>query len=303
MSVASTFAIVLVLIVVGRLLRWRHWVPDNAADTLNLVVLNVCLPAAILLHAPKLQFEPELVGLVAVPWIILAASIALVLPISKWLHFEADSKANLLLQIPLGNTSFIGYSLIPVLVSADALRYAVVYDQLGSFLILATWGLFVVASYAHSARPGVGVIARRVLGFPPFIALVVALTLMPSDPRPAVEHGLRLLADALLPMVILALGMQLRLHLPRRHLLPLLIGLAGKLVIMPLLALGLCRIFDLPAEITLVAVLLTAMPPMMTSAALLSTAGLAPELATALVGYGTILSIATLPVWHWLLAA
>jgi predicted permease len=44
------------------------------------------------------------------------------------------------------------------------------------------------------------------------------------------------------------------------------------------------------------------MPPMITAAALLSLAGLAPELAAALVGFGIVLSMATLPAWHAVLA-
>jgi predicted permease len=147
MPVISTFAFVLALMATGRILRWRQWMPERAADLFNRIVLNVCLPAAILLHASKLTYQPELLGLIAIPWIVLAASIVLVLPMAKLLRFDRGSTANLLLQIPLGNTSFIGYALIPVLVGAGALRYAVVYDQLGSFLILATWGLFVVALF------------------------------------------------------------------------------------------------------------------------------------------------------------
>jgi predicted permease len=239
-----------------------------------------------------------LIGLVAIPWIILLVSIALVFATARLFRFDRGSTANLLLQIPLGNTSFIGYSLIPVLVSAGALRYAVVYDQLGSFVILATWGLFVVALYGGGERPNARTILRRILGFPPFIALVVALTVMPGDPGATIDRGLHLLADELLPIVVLALGMQLRLRLPRQHLLPLALGLIAKLVLMPLLALGLCHLFELPSEITLVAVYLTAMPPMITSGALLSMAGLAPELSAALIGYGIVLSMMTLPLWH-----
>lgn len=303
MSILSTFSIIFVLLVLGRLLAWRRMVPGNAAETLNLVVLKVCLPAAILLYAPKLEFATELVGLVAIPWIILLITIAVVLPAARLLRLDRGSTANLLLQIPLGNTSFIGYSLVPVLVSASAMRYAVVYDQLGSFLILTTWGLVVVAWFGGGARPTPVGILRRVIGFPPFIALVVALTIMPVEPAPAVSRGLQMLADALLPMVVLALGIQLRLHLPSHHRLPLALGLIAKLLLMPLVALGLCRWFDLPQEISLVAVYLAAMPPMMTSGALLSTAGLAPELASALVGYGIVASMLTLPLWHWLLSA
>lgn len=303
MSILSTFAIILVLLGIGRLLAWRELVPASTAESLNRVVLNVCLPAAILLYAPQLHFEKELIGLVAIPWIVLAASIAWVIVLGRFVPMDAASKANLLVQIPLGNTSFIGYSLIPVLAGAGALRYAVVYDQLGSFLILATWGLFVVAVYAGGPRPSLVEIVRRVLGFPPFIALVLALCVMPADPPAVVHDGLKMLADALLPMVVLALGMQLRLRLPKHHLAALALGLVSKLLLMPLLAWAVCRSFGLSLELTEVAVYLTAMPPMMTSGALLSTAGLAPQLAAALVGYGTLLSMASLPLWHWVLAA
>jgi malate permease and related proteins len=301
MSVISTFAIIISFLVIGRLLAWRKLMPENAPQSLNLLVLNACLPAAILLYAPKLVFERELIGLVAIPWIILLASMALVFPLARLLGFDRASKANLLLQIPLGNTSFIGYSLIPVLVGAGALRYAVVYDQLGSFLILTTWGLFVVALYGGGERPNLVAIFRRILTFPPFIALILALTVFPADLAAPVEKGLHLLADALLPIVVLALGMQLQLRLPRQHLLPLTVGLAAKLLLMPLLALGLGHLFGLSAELVLVSVYLTAMPPMVTSGALLSMAGLAPELAAALVGYGIVFSMITLPAWHWLL--
>ncbi len=45
MSVLPTFALILVLLAVGGVLRWRRLVPDNAPDVLNLVALYVCLPA------------------------------------------------------------------------------------------------------------------------------------------------------------------------------------------------------------------------------------------------------------------
>lgn len=303
MTVFATFAIILVLLVIGYMLSVWRVVPENASATLNLVVLNVCLPAAILLYAPRLQFERELIGLVAIPWIILAVSTALVFTLARVAQLDRASTANLLLQIPLGNTSYIGYSLIPVLVGAGALRYAVVYDQLGSFLILTTWGLFVINVYGGGERLRLQTILWRVLSFPPFIALVLALTVVPSDLAPVFDQGLHMLADALLPIVVLALGMQLRLRLPGHHVLPLLFGLLAKLILMPLIAFGLAHLFGLSHEVLLVAVYMTAMPPMVTSGALLSMAGLAPELAAALIGYGIVMSMLTLPLWHWWLSS
>ncbi len=302
MSVFSTFAFILVLLAVGRVLSWRRIVPDNAAESLNLVVLYVLLPAAVLLYAPKITFERELIGLVAVPWIVLAASIVLSLAAAKAFGFARDSTAVLLMQVPLSNTSFIGYSLIPVLAGAGALRYALIYDQLGTFIILVTYGLALVAWYGGGARPTPASILRRVVSFPPVIALVVAILFMPAEPPPSLDRSLHLLADALLPIVVLALGMQLRLRLPRRYIVPLVVGLVAKLVLMPLLALGLAIAFGLSPTMRDVAVYMTALPPMVTAGALLAMAGLAPELAAAMIGYGIVLSMFTLPAWHHVLS-
>ena len=68
------------MLALGMLFARFRMFPDGAADTLNLVVLYVCLPAAILVYVPRLRFDPALVGLVAVPWpLALAAWVALLL--------------------------------------------------------------------------------------------------------------------------------------------------------------------------------------------------------------------------------
>lgn len=71
---------------------------------------------------------------------------------------------------------------------------------------------------------------------------------------------------------------------------------------MPLVALATCALFGLGGDLRAPAVHEAAMPPMITAGALLSMAGLAPELAAALVGYGIVRSMATLPLCHWVLA-
>ncbi len=301
MSATAAFGLVLAMLAVGKLLALRRIVPANAADTLNLVVLYVCLPAAILLYAPRLEFTPGLLGLLAVPWTLLLLSTLGTLVLARVLQLSRAVTAVLLLLIPLGNTSFLGFALMPALAGEGALRYAVVYDQFGSFIMLSTFGLVTLGLYGGQ-RPGVGAIVRRIVTFVPFIALVVALTLMPRAYPAYVAQPLRLLADSLLPLVALASGMQLRLRLPRHHHLPLAYGLAAKLVLLPLLALGLASLYGLHGEVRDAAVYESAMPPMITAGALLSLAGLEAELAAAMVGFGLVASMATLPLWHWLLA-
>jgi hypothetical protein len=143
--------------------------------------------------------------------------------------------------------------------------------------------------------------AWRVLRFPPFVALMVALLLMPDQYPPMVELALRRLADALLPLVCLALGMQLRLVLPRAHVAPLTLALTTKLLLLPLAAWILCTLLGVPATARPVVVLESAMPTMMTAMALTASARLAPELGAAVIGYGVVLAIVLLPAWSLLL--
>lgn len=298
MSVTASFAFVLLLIALGRVLAWRRLVPEGAPDALNIVVLYVCLPASILINAPKLEFRAELLAVAVVPWLLLIASTALVLAIARWRRFARGDTAVLLLEVPLGNTSFLGFALIPVLAGADALRYAVVFDQFGSFFILSTFGLTVIALYGGGAKPTPATIARRIVAFPPFLTLVFALTLMPKEPPSAVAAMLASLSGALLPLVGIALGMQLKLKLPRSHFAPLAVGLVGKLVVLPALALLIAGLLGLDPTMRAAVVLEAAMPPMITAAALAAMAGLAPELGAALVGYGMLASTITLPLWR-----
>ncbi|MCK9537590.1 AEC family transporter [Dokdonella sp.] len=300
MSFTSAFAFILVMLAAGKLLAWRRLVPDNAAATLNLVVLYVCLPAAVLLYAPRLEFDWALAALVAVPWTLLVAGSLLVLAVARLARFARATTGALLLLVTLGNTSYLGFALIPALAGEGALRYAVAYDQFGSFVMLCTFGLIVLGLYGGE-RPTLAGVARRIVTFPPFLVLALALTVMPSEYPEPMARPLRLLADSLLPLVALASGMQLGLALPRQHIGPFVFGLAAKLVLMPALALALAALYGLSGDMRAAAIYETAMPPMITAGALLSLAGIEAELAAALVGYGIVASMITLPLWHWVL--
>jgi len=63
---------------------------------------------------------------------------------------------------------------------------------------------------------------------------------------------------------------------------------------------GLALLLNADSEVAKVAVLESAMPPMITAAALLTGAGLAVRLAPALVAWGVLLSALTVPFWFWL---
>ena len=298
----DAFALMLAMLALGMLFARLRVLPEGAAEVLNRVVLLVCLPAAVLIYVPRLQVDASLLGLIATPWLLAVATALLVLPLARLRGWSRQRTAVLLLCVALGNTSFIGYPMVRALLGDDALPYAVVYDQFGTFLLLSTFGLVVLARYGGDTPPGVREIALRIARFPPLWALAFGLTLMPEQPPAWIASGLQKLADALLPLVMLAVGLSIRLRLPREELGPLATGLMLKLLAMPALALGLAWAFGLRGDMLRVNVLEAAMPGMITAAALAISHGLAPRLAAALVGFGIVLSLATLPLWALLLA-
>lgn len=293
----DAFALILAMLVLGYAFQRLRVLPDNAAQTLNLVVLYVCLPAAVLRYAPRLHLEPALIGIAVVPWVLLLATVLAVTLLARVLRFRDDERAVLLLTVALGNTSFLGYPLTRALIGEHALPYAVIYDQFGAFLILSTFGLWVLARYGGDRKPSLREMLARVVRFPPIWALVLGFTIMPAEPPAWVAGGLQRLSDALLPLAMLTIGLSVKLALPRDELKPLAAGLLLKLALLPALALPLVRLLGLHGEMARTTVLESAMPSMVTAGALAISHGLAPRLAAAMVGYGLLLSLLTLPLW------
>lgn len=293
----SSYILILILIALGWLLARFRVLPSDTPEVLNRVVITLCLPALILIHLPGLEPSWSLLPLVLIPWILLAFTVAVVLPLARWLKLSRDATAALLVLIPLGNTSFLGFPLVEALLGPEALPLAVVYDQFGSFLIVCTHVLFVVGWYSAETNPTVKSMLRRILSFPPFIALVLALVLGNAWFPGWLEEITRRFADMLLPLVTLAIGMSLKLRLVSEDRLPLMIGLAGKLMVLPAMAMLLAWLLGSGSDVARVAVLESAMPPMITAAALLTGAGLALRLAPALVAWGVLLSALTVPFW------
>lgn len=297
----DAFALILAMLALGMVFARFRVFPDNAADVLNKVVLYICLPAAVLTYVPRLQLDASLIGIMLTPWLLMLLTLALVSLATRVFGFERQVHAVLLLCVALCNSSFIGYPMVRALLGDHALPYAVVYDQFGTFVMLSTFGLYVLARYSGDTPPSTGQILLRIARFPPLWALIFALLVMPTSPPTWIAGALKNVSDAMLPLVMLAVGLTIQLRLSRAELAPLGVGLLLKLLVLPAAALPLSWAFGLQGEMLRVNVLETAMPTMITAAALAISHRLAPRLAAAMVGYGIVLSLVTLPAWVWVL--
>lgn len=293
----AAWLLILVMVALGKLLRHSGGFPGNAPATLNRYVIDIALPALVLTTVPGLVFRADLLWLVLTPWLLLVLSAGVVLLAGRALGWRREVVGVLLLCVPLGNTAFLGYPITQATLGAEAVPLAVIYDQFGSFLILSSYGLLIAAIYGGSERPGVVAMLRRIVLFPPFIALMIALLPIAWPEMLMTVAGA--IAATLVPTACLAVGLQLRFRMDRSAIAPFASGTVLKLLIMPLAAWLLLQGVGAAPELVRVGVLESAMPSMITAGALASAAGLDPDLAAALVGYGIIIAFLTVPLLMW----
>ncbi len=288
-----------VFLFAGWAARQQPRVPTGLPGWLAAWALRVALPATVLKVLAGLPLAALWDPAVLLPWLLLPLILLLVRGLGRGFGLSADHVKLLLLLIPLGNTSFLGLPLLKAVRGDSALHPALLYDQFGSFPQLLLLGTLLLEGGARSAgwrRAGL-----RLLAFPPLPALLLALSPWGPWVREQSLPLLQVLSWTLVPTVMLSLGARLRIRLAPADRPALWLGLAGKMLVLPALAVGLTLLLGwrgLHAEIS---VLEAAMPPMATAAAWAAERGLCPELAASLVSVGILAALLWIPLLSWAL--
>jgi len=291
---ASALFLVCALLAAGYASRRWQRLPENSAEVLNRFIIDICVPATILRLVPKLTLSPALGVLVLVPWLMAGVAYVAARAARRLLGLEARTTTALFLATALGNTSFLGFPLCGALLGESAIPLAAVYDQLGSFLLLSVVAPVALAKVSAGQRATARELARRVLLFPPFVALLLAL--LPWPHPAALEAVLAAAAAPLVPLAMFAVGFKLRFT-PPRPVRAFALGLGLKLLVFPALGWAVARALGAQGLVLKVAVLETAMPTMITAGALLVAYDVASDLGAAFVSWGLILSLLSVPAW------
>jgi predicted permease len=291
--------LVLTSVGLGVLLARLGAMPAHTPQVLNAWVLRVALPAVVLRLIPSMTFDASLAAPALAPWAVFVGAAMVMTALGRALRWSRALTGALILTAGLGNTSFAGLPLIEAVLGPEALAPALVADQLGSFLVLSTGGLW-VAALASGDALSPRAVADRILRFPPFHALIAALALRALGGVPAwAEPTLQVLGATLTPVALFSVGHQLSWRAITHHPAWWLTGLTWKLLLAPAMVAAVVGAGSLHAQ---VAVLQAAMAPMVTGGILAQERGLEPDLAATMVGVGLFASLLTVPLWGWLLA-
>ena len=297
----NNIILLILCFVAGILLRRARLMPDNAPATLNSFIIHISVPALVLLYIHELKLSGDIMLVVAMAWLCFGLAAGFFWLVGRTLKFTRGTVGALILTGGMGNTAFFGLPMIEAYYGHQGMATGIVIDQTGSFLVLSTLAIIVAGIYS-SGRPTATSIVRSILRFPPFIALAVAMLLLPVVYPEWLVVVLKRLGDTLAPMALLSVGLQLRLGHLAGNGQKLAIGLGFKLLLAPLLIFLLyVPLLGAHGQAIQVTLFEAAMPPMIAASIIAQEHDLDPNLATLMVAVGLPLSFLTLSGWWWVL--
>lgn len=277
--------------------------PKNGHLALNQFIIYVALPALALFYIPKISITTNLLYPLGIAWIGFVLSFVFFYVIGKKLGWPNRLIGCLIITAGLGNTSFVGFPIIQALYGEEGLKTAIIVDQPGSFVVMATLGI-ITAGIFSKGNSNSNEILKKIVLFPPFIAFVIAVVMnvLKFDFNEHFDTVFQKLGATVTPVALVSVGLQLKIDKESQHWKFLRLGLLFKLIITPAIFFLLYKVLLGGKGLVVdVSVMESAMAPMITGAILASNYGLKPKLSSMMVGIGIPLSFATLAIWYFIL--
>jgi predicted permease len=295
------FFLIILLMSLGYLFNKFSIFPKETPNVLNLFIIYISLPAMVLLYIPQIEITKDIFSLVFIPFVVTFLGASTIIVLSKFFSWGKKTVGVLLLVGVLGNTSFLGIPIVEYYLGTKALPYVIIYDQLGTFLLLNTYGAIVIAVYSNDDKINKKIIIKKIFTFPPFVALIVAFMFHDLGFDEKALNILNILANTLVPVALISVGYSLQLKIPREDLSAFFVALLTKLIFIPIFAFLVVSMLKIDGLVRDVSILESAMAPMITAGALASMAGFSSRLSSSIVAYGILISFATTAiVFHYL---
>lgn len=298
---AETILGFVALVGVGALLRRFGALSHEDAQPINTIIVYVGLPALVFQAVHGAAFGSEILLIAGIAWAIFALSAAAAWVASRGLRLERHIAGGFIIAAALGNTGFIGYPLSQALLGETGLVRAVFYDVFGTVGALVLAGLFIAEYYGAPGDRKVNPL-REVLTFPAVLAVLVALLLRTVSVPELVSDWIELLANLVVPLIMISVGLSLRPRALREFAMPLAILTGIRLVIAPLAALALGSVLLPDRDALRVIVLEAGTPAMMLTLVIGARFRLNTDFIAAAILVTTIASAITIPLVQLLVA-
>lgn len=286
------FLLITICLVCGFLMQKYKALPQDSHKVVNAWVVNIALPAIALKYLPKVDWDLSLALPLLTALIVWAGSYLFIQLLSNFVKMDIKTKAALFLTAGLGNTSFLGFPLSEAYYGQEGLQIAILVDQ-GCFIVMSTLGIIAASRASSEGDFNIGSIIKRILRFPPFIAFCLAFILPPFVALSQIDPLLDMLGATLIPLALFSVGLQLRLRFSRKDLRYINIALFYKLILAPILILGIALGLGFDGMNAKISVFEAGMAPMVTGAIIATDYNLNPKLANIILSLGIPISLLT----------
>lgn len=134
---------VFLIIALGYLLRKSRVFKREDAKVFIDYVVYVALPAVSFKSAHSLGLGKNTVTVVILSWTGISFCILISYTLGRIIKLRSSDLRTFVLVSSFGNTAFLGYPYTLSFFGEEGLKYAVIYDSLGSFLLISTVGLLI----------------------------------------------------------------------------------------------------------------------------------------------------------------
>lgn len=307
MATLNQTIVLFLILITGYMGKKFKLITNNMNKDLSNLILYIALPCMIITSLSSYDFSKELLivsgKLIAISWIVYAASIFLSYPLAKLLKLDGTTKDIFQFGIVFSNVAFMGFPVINSVFGSQGIFYAALYNLPFNF-ILWTFGVMVLS------RPGTdevnpilnekGSINLKILLNPGIISVFIGFILFLTSiklPGPIFE-AMELLGNITTPLSMIFVGSILAdIDVKKVFTNKVAFILSGiRLLGIPLILLLVLKQFDLDSMTIGIPVIITAMPIAANCTIMATKYGNDYHLGSQVVFISTMLSMITIPL-------
>ncbi|WP_457641564.1 AEC family transporter [Persephonella sp.] len=290
----NLFSVVL-FFAAGYLARKLRIFDENSSDTLIKFIIYFAFPSLVIYNVHFLEMKSSFFWIIVSGWFVILFSILLSFAVGKIFKFNKVTLASFVMMASFGNTSFLGFPFQMAFLGEEGLRYAVVFDQLASFLPVSLISPIILA-YGQGYK-GIKIDIKKIITFPPFVALIFAFLIREISIPDFVLKSLKMVGMTVIPLALFSIGISLKLSRVKERFKEISTVIFIKMLFVPLVVVILLYVFSVDIDtLWLSFIVEISMPPMVLASIFVIGAGLDRDLAVSSVGMGIIFSFISVPL-------
>ena len=283
---------ILFIFVSGYIFKRFH--KDSSKELIDLVLYFI-FPAFIIYKVHFLEFNSAVYNIMILAFVAFIISMVLTYFVSKIFKLSKNQTAMVAASIAFGNTSFMGFAFVQAYYGEYALSLAIFYDQI-NMLLLSIFMPIIISYGVSEDKFSLRKVIKSIITFPPLIAFVFAIITKELIFHAVVVNFLEQISILLVPLVIFAVGMKFVLGSVANRKREITVVLALKMLIVPFIIFLVASLFlqhDIAFKVAMVE---SAMPPMILAIVIAIKGGLDEELGMGALGVGMLISFLTIPL-------